>query len=488
MVRVETRNLWAAGGQHEATAVVHCPVTVQELRELFETKARAHGRLTLIGACRSFGEQFLPPAGAECVTLEHWDRQVHEIEQDADGNLWVRAPGHLPFHELCAQLPGFIPFHPPSGDRISLAGAFAACTQDAVGPFASKVRAFTLLTPNGELHECRADAPGLAGELFRLVPGSFGALGAILSLELCMRRLKPDERAEINVLECGPAAGYAALERLEAIFHSGEYTLGRGLFFYGRKHTSVLLGDRLRTLPSNDRTPRLLLTDDATTRNIVLQAVVNRFPGLAHRLQRLILKPGRRFQAQLYGFSFFQRSYDRAYAFLSSDDPLAGLLREIGVDPKLSVCHQSFVIPVQARQRFLDLYFEAFDGYPDLETRIEQQDMIRQPSCPWPLHASYGMPGGWYLFTASFGVRRGHAERDRCSEFLATVSNRAYADLGVKVLLSKQAHCTTELLQQMHAPFVEALNTIKARVDPQRVLCSRMLDRVLGLEPVGKQA
>lgn len=472
------QELKAVGGQHHATATVHCPKTLDELRSLLTRTAQLGGRLTMVGSQRSFGEHFLPPAGAECVTLDQLNGQVARLEHDAAGNLWVRTPGHLPFHELCTTVPGFMPFHPPTGDRISVAGALVACTHDAVGFFADNVRAITVMTAEGRLHECRADASGIQGQLFRLIPGSFGALGAVLSVELRMRAIPDEQRAEINVLERGPVPGYPALERLETIFQNGEYTLGRGLFFYGKRRHCVLLGDRLRTFGSGEHLPELLLTDDATTRNIVAQALANRFPSVAHRAQPWVLKRGRRFQAELYGFSFYQRSYDRAFDFLSSSDPTASLLRAIGVDPRLAVCHQSFVVPVPARREFLDEYFAIFDAYPDLEARLEQQDMIRLPACPYPLHGSHGMPDGSYLFTTSFSVRPGKPEQSRCQEFLSDVSARVWTRLGVKVLLLKQSHGSTAVLQQMHAPFAAQLSALKAQVDPRGLWTSRLLNRL----------
>lgn len=473
------RELRAVGGQHHVTATtVHSPTTLDELRSLLTRVGQLSGRLTLVGSQRSFGEHFLPPEDAECLTLDQLGGHVSRLEHDAAGDLWVRTPGHLPFHELCTSVPGFIPFHPPTGDRISVAGALVACTHDAVGFFADNVRAITVMTAEGRIHECRADAPGIPGQLFRLIPGSFGALGAILSVDLRMRAIRDEQRAEINVLERCATHGYPALERLEAIFQKGEYTLGRGLFFYGKRRQCVLLGDRLRTLDSGEHLPQLLLTDDATTRNIVAQALANRFPIVAHRAQPWVLKRGRRFQAGLYGFSFYQRSYDRSFDFLSSSDPTASLLREIGVDPRLAVCHQSFVVPVPARREFLDEYFAVFDAYPDLEARLEQQDMIRLPACPYPLHGSHGMPDGSYLFTASFSVRPGKPEQSRCQEFLSELSARVWSRLGVKVLLLKQSHCSTPVLQQMHAPFVAQLSALKAHVDPRGLWTSRLLNRL----------
>ncbi|MFY0570181.1 FAD-binding oxidoreductase [Archangium lansingense] len=479
-MRTTTTDLRAMGGLYEATASVREPTTPEELAALFQDAVARRQRLTLIGARRSFGEHFLPPGDAEGVSTARLSGTTRLLSTEVDGGIWVRAPGSMTFEALHREYPHHLPYHPPTGDRISLAGALAACAHNAVGFFAEEVRAFRMLTPDGAVHECHAAAPGIAGELFWLVPGSFGALGVILELELRLFWVQERQRAEITVLEHGPTRGYAALERLETLYHSGEYPLGRGLFFFGRRGKSVLLGDRIVVpLPHHKAAP-LPLTDDATRRNIVAQGLANRVPGLVSPLQGLVLRRGRRFHAGLYGFTFFQRSYDRAYDYLASPAVLPRVLRALGIDPRLTVCHQTFAVPVERRQSFLDMYFDVFDAYPELEARIEQQDLIRLPECAWPLHAAHGMPGGAYLFSVSMSVRRGQSHEARARTFLGEVSRRAFEEHGVKVMLLKQAHCEPALLRRMHAPFIETLSALKQRVDPHRVLTSRMLD-ALGL-------
>jgi FAD/FMN-containing dehydrogenase len=479
-MRTTTTDLRAMGGLYEATASVREPATPEELAALFQDAVARRRRLTLIGARRSFGEHFLPPGDADGVSTARLSGTTRLLSTEADGGIWVRAPGSMTFEALHREYPHHLPPHPPTGDRISLAGALAACAHNAVGFFAEEVRAFRMMTPDGAVHECHAAAPGIAGELFRLVPGSFGALGVILELELRLFRVRERQRAEITVLEHGPTRGYAALERLETLYHSGEYPLGRGLFFFGRRGKSVLLGDRIVVPEPHHEAAPLPLTDDATRRNIVAQGLANRVPGLVSPLQGLVLRRGRRFHAGLYGFTFFQRSYDRAYDYLASPAVLPRVLRALGVDPRLTVCHQTFAVPVERRQPFLDMYFDVFDAYPELEARLEQQDLIRLPECAWPLHAAHGMPGGAYLFSVSMSVRRGQSHEARARTFLGEVSRRAFEAHGVKVMLLKQAHCEPALLRRMHAPFIQTLSALKQRVDPHRVLTSRMLD-ALGL-------
>jgi FAD/FMN-containing dehydrogenase len=479
-MRTITTELRAMGGLYEATARVREPATPEELAEVFREAAEQRRRLTIIGAQRSFGEHFLPPTDADGVSTARLSGTARLIATEEDGSIWVRVPGSLTFEALHREYPNHLPYHPPTGDRISLAGALVACAHNAVGFFAQEVRAFRVMTPDGALHECHATAPGVAGELFRLVPGSFGALGVILELELRLFHVHESHRAEITVLENCPAQGHQALERLEAVHRAGEFPLGRGLFFFGRRGRTVLLGDRIVTANPQNKAGPLPLTDDATRRNIVAQGVANRIPSLVRPLQPLVFKRGRRFHAGLYGFTFFQRSYDRAYDYLASQELLPRVLRTLGIDPRLPVCHQTFVVPVERRREFLDSYFDVFDAYPELEARLELQDSIRLPECSWPLHAAYGLAEGAYLFSVSLSVRRGQPHETRAIHFLREVSRRVFEELGVKVLLLKQSHCDPALLRRMHAPFIEALSTLKLRVDPHGLLTSRMLD-ALGL-------
>lgn len=480
LLHTNTIDLRSMGGLYEATASVLEPATPEELAALFQQAAQQRRRLTLIGSKRSFGEHFLPPVGAAGVSTALLAGATRLLSTEADGHIWVRAPGSLTFEALHREYPRHLPYHPPTGDRISLAGALVACAHSAVGFFAQEVRAFRVLTPDGAIHECYAGAPGLAGELFRLIPGSFGALGVVLELELRLWPVREHQRAEINILEHHPAQGYGAVERLEAMFRAGEYPLGRAVFWFGRGGQSVLLGDRLVLPAPHDKVGPLPLTDNATRRNIVAQGIANRLPSLARQLQVLTLKQGRRFHAELYGFTFFQRSYDRAYDYLASPEWVPRVLRALGVDPRLTVFHQTFAVPVELRRAFLDVYFEIFAAYPELEARLELQDLIRLPECTWPLHAAHGMPGGAYFFTVSMSIQRGQLHEARARDFLWEVSRRTFEELGVKVMLLKQAHCEPALLRRMHTPFIEAVGAVRQRVDPHGVLTSRLLD-ALGL-------
>jgi FAD/FMN-containing dehydrogenase len=462
------------GGLYETTALVQRPGSTSELEAIFADARRRGVRLTLVGAGRSFGRHFFPPSGAEGLDTTSLPGRVMPLER-TDAGLWVRVPGSHTFERLSRDVPNHVPPHPPTGDRATVAGALAACTHNTSAFFAGDVRAFRVMTPDGAVVECRADATGPGETLFRHVPGSFGALGVILDVELYLRRFDPDERLVITVLERCPADGHRALDRLDDLHERGEYPVGLGIFFLMRTGECVLLGDRVAKETPRPRRAALPLVDDHTERNIALQGLGNWAPAASQVLQAAALRKGRQFDASPYGFAYYQRSYDRAYETLAGTSWWARALRRIGVDPRLSVCHQSFVVPLAEARPFLDFYREALRATPALAARLELQDIFRLPPCPWPLHGAYGMEGGSYLFTTSFSVRREHESFADVRRFLELVSQQGFERFGVRVLLLKQAHCDVAVLRRMHASFLADLGRIRRELDCTRILTSQLL-------------
>jgi FAD/FMN-containing dehydrogenase len=472
-----SETLLSIGGLYETTARIHRPASVDELAALFAQMRHSGKRITLIGARRSFGRHFLPPDGVDGLDTTVLGGTVTRLERTDDG-LWVRVPGSHTFERLWVDLPDHLPRHPPTGDRITVAGALASCSHNTSGFFARDVRAFRLMTPDGSVFDCRPDSAGRAGALYRCVPGSFGALGVILDVELFLRRVRADERVEICVIERCPIAGLRALDRLDHLHENGDYPLGLGIFFYGAFGPSVLLGDRSVGATPGSRTSVLPLVDDATRRNVVFQGLAHRAPSIAHRLQTLLLQKGKCFRATPYGFAYYQRSYERAYDILSGGSWWARALRHIGVDPRLTVCHQTFVIPIARARDFLAYYFEALRKTPRVVARLELQDAIRLPPGSWPLHGAYGMPGGCYLFSVSFSVKRDAACFADVQRFLGRVTREAFERFGVRVLLLKQTHCDAGVLRRMHASFLDDLESLRADVDPHRTLTSQLLEEL----------
>ena len=288
------------------------------------------------------------------------------------------------------------------------------------------------------------------------------------------------QRAEITVVERCQAVSHRALDRLDALFGRADYAAGLGVFFYGVAKESVLYGDRWVTTPRSKSDPALPLTDDNTRRNIVLQGLSNLAPAMSQRLQPVILRKGKRFYASPYGFTYYQRSYERAYEILAGSTWWARVLRGMGVDPRLTVCHQTWVIPVGRARDFLDFYFEALLASRNAAARVELQDIIRLPPSPWPLHGAAGMPEGCYLLSVSFSVRRDRRSFDDVRAFLGAVSQGAFERFGARVLLLKQTHCDAGVLRRMHADSLAELEKLRAAADPGRVLTSQWLEALAG--------
>jgi FAD/FMN-containing dehydrogenase len=474
-VAATPRTLLSAGGLYETTAPVYRPRTTKELASLLADALRHGKRLTLIGAGRSFGRHFFPPEGVRGVDTTALCGTVTPLEATGDG-LWVRVPGSHSFEQLWRDVPGYLPQHPPTSDRVTIAGALASCGHNTSGFFAEGVRAFRVMIPDGSTLDCRPDGAGRSATLFDCVPGSFGALGVILDVELFLRRLVVDERVEISVIDRLPSISHRALDCLDAHVERGDYPLGLGIFYYGKNGPTAVLGDRAIAGAAGRRAPTLPLVDEATTRNVVLQGLANWAPSASLRLQPLALRKGRRFHATPYGFAYYQRSYERAQGMLESPAYWARALRAIGVDPRLPVCHQTFVVPLAAAREFLTFYFAALRRAPKAASRLEMQDLIRLGPCRWPLHAGRGMPGGFNLLSVSLSVRRGEDSLAAVRGFLGAVTAEAFERFGVRVLLLKQTHCDPALLREMHTPFVACLRAVRDEVDPARVLTSQLLE------------
>jgi FAD/FMN-containing dehydrogenase len=463
------------GGLSEMQARVHRPTTVAQVQALF---AEAAGRtFSLVGARHSFNTHFFPAEHGEAIDVTSLGGPVTPLEVVDAEHRWFRAPGGMTFEALAAAVPAFLTRHPPTSDLITLGGALAACTHDSIGLFADQVRRFTLLTPDGQLHDCRADAEGLDGELFRLVPGSFGALGLIVDLELRLYAAPTSRAVDIRVHR-GALIDDPDFTRVSELVQQPGVQ-GAGMFLYGLRGPTVLFEARVVEADTLTGVPHLPLTDDDTTGNAWLQATASVSARLTNWFSLYTLADGRRFRAPIYGHAFFQRSYARAGALLSGPDVRARALRLLGLNPRLPVVHQTFVIPASGVARFFTRYFALLAQAPELIPRIEQQDVIRPRESQWPLHGAFGIEGGAFLLTTSIGVSVGGALEQRARQFMGDVAKQTFDEVGAKTLLLKHTHGDPKTLYAMHGPMLARLSALKAQVDPKGLLQSRFFEGLL---------
>lgn len=477
-----TARFLAKGGLDEGHARCWFPSSPTELFELYR-QARAQGRrLTLVGAQKSFGGHFLCPPGADACDVTGFGRASQPLETSPDGaEKWVSVAAGVTFKQLLRQFPGYRPESPPTSDGISVGGALASCTHNMGGFFADSVRAFTLLAPNGQAYRCSPGGSSLERALYGFAPGAFGALGVITDIELRLRAVPPDLFVHIEVLSGGRVTGSRYLEDLWRAADDPKHEPGHGMFLFGCEDRYTLLADSLH-VGSRPRPRReMLLTADKPRLHAALQGLSNRYPGLARQIALGAFRPGRAFSADWYGFLFFQRSYDSAHQILSQRTPLFSTLRGLGVDPRLTVCHQTWCFPREQAGQFMDLYWATMRRYPGIEQRAEQQDLIGLRPSRWPAHATWGNHQGSGLLTPSFAVRRGSAEHARVEDFVRELSRVAFAkNPRFKLMLLKQTACDDDLLRAMHAAYLAQLRQLKAQVDPEQILTSRLLLRLLG--------
>lgn len=163
---------------------------------------------------------------------------------------------------------------------------------------------------------------------------------------------------------------------------------------------------------------------------------------------------------------------------------LLGALRGLGVDPRLTVCHQTWCFPREQTRDFMRVYWDTMRRYPGIERRAEQQDMIALQACRWRAHGTWGNGRGSGFITPSLAVRRGSAEHARAEAFFSDLARAAFAlHPSCKVMLLKQSLCDDGLLREMHAPYLATLRRLKHQVDPHHLLTSKLLHRLLGHRP-----
>jgi hypothetical protein len=475
-----TAQFLAKGGLDEGEARCWYPSTTTEVFDLYRD-ARARGRrVTLVGAQKSFGGHFLCPPGAEACDVTGLGRASELVERTANGSaIWVRVAAGVTFKQLLGEFPGYRPENPPTSDGISIGGALASCSHNMAGYFADGVRAFRLLAANGQSYRCSPDGTELERALYEFAPGAFGAFGVMTDIELRLRAVPADLSIQVEVLSRGRVADSRCLEELFRAADDPKHEPGHGMFLYGREDRYALLADSFVTGSGRRPRARMLLTADRPRLHAALQGLSNRYPSLARRIALSAFRPGRLFSADWYGFLFFQRSYDTAHEILSSPSPLFAALRGLGVDPRLTVCHQTWCFPREQATEFMRLYWSTMKRYPGIERRAEQQDMVALRPCRWPAHASWGNRHGSALLTPSLAVRRGSSEHARAEAFFRELSRVAFAqNPRFKLMLLKQAACDDGLLREMHGPYVARLRELKRHVDPDRLISSKLLERL----------
>jgi FAD/FMN-containing dehydrogenase len=470
------------GGLYDRMVDVVSCSDESELLSLLEAARKRGTKLAVLGGARSFGGHFLPPDGALALDVSELGRgEARVVEALSDGKIWVRAGGGNRFCDLRRAFPHHRVRCPPTSDRVTLAGAVAACTHNSAGYFCDEVRALRLVTPQGEVLELHPDAEGLCHELFLAVPGALGALGITTQIEILLWPVDEAQRFGVHAAFAGPSRDGQYLAALEAAVDDPRFSEGAGAVVYGNRGHAIVFADEALPLDHVPDKNQALLTDDDIEQQAFTQGFANRFPRLAEWIVSRSYPSGIMRWAPWYGFQFFHRGFDQSFEVLSRRGIKYALGRALGVDAKLPVYHQSWFFHRAHLRAFVNMYFDVLDRYPGIERRVEQQDLVLLPACAWPAHTMSRTDSPLAVLTSSYSVAAiAPTEKERISQFFREVSRVALqSSFDARVSLCKQIHCDREVLTTMHRSFRELIVGLKRRVDPEGMLISEQLRMLL---------
>ena len=481
-VNIQTQALRPAGALDAHPAEVITCQSEGDLSQVLARATREQRRVTMIGGQRSFGEQFLPVAGGLGIDVSRLETGARIVEHLDTGRLLVRVGGGTTFEQLHAHFPGHRVRFVPTSDRVTIAGALAACTHSAAGYFATAVRAFRLLLSSGEVLDCSAAASGLARELFDVVPGSFGALGVTTFIDLELDPIAPQQALGVHARYAAPRLDEGFFAALDAAKDDPRFDEGMGGVIYGNRGRTLVLADE--RLPVDHAQPehlRALLTDDNLEEQAFTHGLANRFPRIAESTVTKTYPQGIERWAPWYGFQFYQRGYDRSYEILGRRGLKYSLARLVGVDRRVPVAHQSWFFPRSITRAFVEAYFKVLDAFPGSEKQGEQQDIVLLDPCPFPAHSLGRTQQGVGVLTSSYSLASlSPDQRARIFTFFKQVSHTLYEQLpAVRISLCKQVHCDRDVLRRMHRGWADLMQHYKSQVDPRGVLTSRHLEMLL---------
>lgn len=197
------------------------PSTVEGVLEAIDAARRARRTVALKGGGNSYGDAFL---NREHVVLD-LSRMKRILSWDPRTGVICCEPG-VTLEEIWRYTieDGWWPPVVSGTARVTLGGAVAANIHGKnnrkAGPIGEHVRAFTLLTANGEQ---RTITPLENPDLFYAAIGGFGALGVITSIEIQLKRV----HSGMLEVEAHTARNWAeAIEQLALLADQWDYAVG----------------------------------------------------------------------------------------------------------------------------------------------------------------------------------------------------------------------------------------------------------------------
>ena len=492
-------------GLYSARARVLAPADVHELRRIFACAIETGRRVTLRSGGHSFDAQAL---GDDIVVSM---RRLDSIELLPDGEHVRVGPGATWGAVLAELQPhGLVPAVTVTTEHASPGGTLSGDCLSRFSPAYGKegtwIESFELLTPGGELLECRP--PPRTGEpaqwsrqerTFAAVIGGLGYLGAVVSITYRVLSVgQTDGKIGVRTIvrtystfehlaaDLVPTAKRTYLEdsdprdptKLDAIWsavHSRRKGDEEALVF-----TSAFT-------PAPDRR-RMALHRPYLKLRILVEWLM-RIPWLSGVLWwfyfRFMFKDGAEYVDDLEGFTFFMDGNARAKR----------VANRLGF--KLRNIQQTFVVPSdpgseggwdRGENDLVEWLDHAHGFLRERGLRPTLHDILFLPADErFPLSASASLAG--YAVSYAFETSK-EKTLERAKDAFTELADVLWERFGGRVYLVKNVHARPATLAAMYGENATEFFTMKQELDPHGVLRNEFLERVFGpqLEPVAAGA
>jgi hypothetical protein len=457
------------GGRRHEQIEVFAPSSEEALLELLATLRREGRSAAPLGACMSFAGQGFP----EQVAIS--SSRFRQLSVDVPRRRLRVGAGILTGEALAASLVhGLVIPVLPSTSRVTMGGTASADAYSRMTPGLGResrhIRSIRLVTGRGESLRCsRREHP----ELFYAAIGGFGLVGIITELEYDLQEIGA------NPAFCSSTHAFEGVDGLvHLIPEHRPAELPRGAW-PGAGSIVMARGARLRTMISRHRfedTPERSPTvaHQSGPLRFGLELFVRKLPALASWLWQRNWVPGKPVR--------LLDDLQPAMFFMDANVDATNFVKRIGGDAP--VMQQSFIVPTSTRDADAADGAEAF--VREAMARFREAglspgmfDVGFMPAAEPFLLAGNGHRDAFLVSAAFLVGPRCRAEVvARVFEKLTAVCLNSYDGA---IHLTKQAHCSDEVLRDVYAAPIRQLRALRQEHDPGRILQTALGTR-LGLD------
>lgn len=478
---------------HSASTQVLHAHSLEECQELFKqlSALKKEGKIdsvTLSAGRRSFGLQAMPNIGEKNVVLDVTQFNQLHIHEKTEESVRVVMDAGVTFGQVIEETKRqgvfAIPSSMPTDTGITVGGALASNTHSreshTTGFFADTVKSFDLITPAGKVLHCSEEENE---DLYRLAPGSLGALGVMTNIEMVLPRYSEEHTYNTKILAIVKDES-TFLEKLESFANRNleqkssskpDWSGGVYSVFDPVSKKGIIFGSRIGdTKDTEFRDAGSLFMYGGSRFDHHLQVVGWRIPQLLNTaFELLIRKENACYKDGLIHAKTFQSTHIKAANTLTFK-----LLGPGSNVSSLPTVHQAFVVPPDKQMEFLELQNDLLnDEYKDRRSCLVVADQVPLPASKSPMSPCYNQAG--MAHTITFQVNpQGDQGTTRVIQFMENLSQTAWEKLGVKVHLLKNTYCDPQLLQDMYRDGIDQLRIAKAKCDPDDLLSSQQLKQL----------